>query len=186
MNVGRLIRSAYLLYFSQPAADRTLWKAIKGRPICSIVEIGVGLAVGRTQRVLEIAGWRYDCQPQKYTGIDLFESRPAGQPGLSLKEAHHELRTSGIKFQLVPGDPFQALARTANALTGTDLLLISAGLDETALGRAWTYVPRMLHAHSLVFMQQPGSEKAKESWRILPREEIDKLAAAGKQSRRAA
>lgn len=186
MNVGRLIRSAYLLYFSQPAADRSLLKAIKRRPIRSIVEIGVGLDVGRTQRMLEVAGWRVDCQPLKYTGIDLFESRPQQQAGLSLKEAHHELRTSGIKFQLVPGDPYQALARIANALTGTDLLLIDAGHDEASLSRAWTYIPRMLHQDSIVFLALPASERTKESWRIVPREEIDKLAAAGKQARRAA
>ena len=186
MNVGRLIRSAYLLYFSQPAADRSLLKAIKKRPIRSIVEIGVGLGVGRTQRMLEVAGWRPDCQPLRYTGIDLFESRPSEQPGLSLKKAHLALRSSGIKTQLVPGDPYQALVRTANALTGTDLLLIDAGQDEASLRRAWTYVPRMLHKDSLVFIAQPASEQKKAFWRIVPRDEIVRLAAAGKQARRAA
>src|SRR5688500_10086785 len=32
LSVGSLIRSAYLLYFSQPAGDRALYKALKSRP----------------------------------------------------------------------------------------------------------------------------------------------------------
>ena len=110
VNVGSLLRSSYLLYFSQPATDRVLLKAVKGRPVRSIVELGIGPA-GRTERILEVAAWRAECLPLRYTAVDLFESRPVGQPKLSLKQAFGDLRKSGAKVQLVPGDPLSALLR---------------------------------------------------------------------------
>jgi hypothetical protein len=186
LSVGSLLRSSYLLYFSQPAADRTLFKAIKAKPIRSIVELGVGLS-GRTERILEIAAWRPDCLPLRYTGIDPFDSRPAGQPKLSLKEAYSQLRTTGAKAQLVPGEPFSALHRVANSLAGTDLLLISGIYDAESLAPAWKYIPRMLQPSSLVFLQEPGPATGKEFWRQIKAEEIADLASRrAKSLRRAA
>src|SRR5437667_2670849 len=86
VSVGSLLRSFYLLYFSQPAADRALFRAVRARPIRSIVELGISLN-RRTPRLLEIAGWRTGNSPLRYTGIDQFESRPADQPSLSVKQA---------------------------------------------------------------------------------------------------
>jgi hypothetical protein len=62
--------------------------------------------------------------------------------------------------QLVPGDAFTALARTANALADTDLIVISADQDAAALDLSWFYLPRMLHAASQVVVarQGPGPE----------------------------
>jgi hypothetical protein len=186
LRLGRLLRSLYLLHFSQPAADRVLWKAVKNRPIRSIVELGVGLG-GRTERLLEIAAWRTAGEPIRYTGIDLFECRPASRPQLALKQAYHDLRATGHTIRLLPGDPYSALARSANALTGTDLVLIAAGLDEASLERAWRYVPRMLHDQSLMFQQSPIGDKGLHAWRLMPLQEIQRLAAtAGKSHRRAA
>jgi hypothetical protein len=181
-----LIRSSYLLYFSQPLADRTVYRAVKSRPVRSIVEIGIGLA-GRTQRLLEIAGWRADCLPLRYTGIDLFEARPAGSPGSSLKQAHGQLRLTGVWAQLVPGDPYSALARVANSLIGTDLLLIAADQDRDSLERAWCWMPRMLRPESLILMEEPGTKAGETCWRPLALAEIEQRAAAlGRSHRRAA
>ena len=186
LRLGRLLRSLYLLYLSQPAADRVLWKAVNSRPIRSIVEVGVGLG-GRTERLLEIAAWQSESGSLKYTGIDLFECRPAGQPKLALKQAYHDLRATGHTIRLVPGDPYTALARSANALTGTDLVIVSADQDAPSLERAWRYLPRMLHEGSLVFQQAASAGKGQQVWRRLPLEEIQRLAsAAGKSHRRAA
>ena len=142
----------------------------------SIVEIGVGLG-GRTERLLEIAGWRAESLPLTYTGIDLFESRRDGEP-LTLKQAHRELRRSGARTRLIPGDPLTALSRAANALTGTDLLLIAADQDPDALAQAWRYVPRMLHAGSLVFQQVPGPAPTSCTWRQLGPADVRTLAVA--------
>jgi hypothetical protein len=185
LSVGGIIRSTWLLYFSQPASERGLWKAIKARPIRSIVELGAGLS-GRTQKLLEVAAWRKECLPLRYTAIDLFDSRAPGQPRLSLKEAFHTLRPTGVKLQLVPGDPFSALSRMANSLAGTDLLLIAADQDRQSLARAWKYVPRMLAPQALVLLEEPAAS-GQTTWREVPQTEIDRLAtAASKSLRRAA
>jgi hypothetical protein len=196
LSVVRLIRSWYLLYLAQPAADRALYRAIQRQPIRAIVEIGVGLgeAAGRrTERILEIAGWRRDCLPLSYTGIDLFESRPDHSPRLALKEAFGALRAtvlraSGAKTRLVPGDPYSALARTANALTNTDLVVISADVDRDSLAQAWRFMPRMIHPRTLILLQESsGATVGKAAWRQLKHEEVLKLAAdANRAVRRAA
>ncbi len=80
--------------------------------------------------------------------------------GLSLKEAHRSFKTLGVAIQLVPGDPFSALARTANALREIDLVLISADQDAESLDRAWFYLPRVLHATSVVFLEQVNPDGA--------------------------
>jgi hypothetical protein len=93
-----------------------------------------------------------------YTGIDLFEAREAAAPsGLSLKAVYQVLRPTPARIRLTPGDPFSALARVANDLLGTDLVVISAGLDAQSLSQAWRYVPRVLHRGSQVYWQRGGS-----------------------------
>ena len=187
MSVGRLLRSLYLCHWSQPAADRALYKAIWGRPIRSIVELGIGLE-SRTPRLLKIAAWRSTSGgPLRYTGIDLFEARPAGQMRLSLKEAFARLRLPGVRVQLVPGDPYVALRQVANSLAGTDLLLIGADQDRESLLRAWPWMPRMLTPASLIFQEEASGKVLQGHWRMLSVEDVQKLAIqAGKTIRRAA
>lgn len=186
MSVGSLLRSSYLLYFSQPAADRAVYRAVTARKVRAIVEIGIGVG-GRTQRLLEVAAWRRECLPLRYTGIDLFEARPSHAPGVSLKQAFAQLRLPNVKVQLVPGDPYAALRRVANALTGTDLLLIAGDQDPDSLARAWTWLPRMLTPDSLVFHEQPAAKAGQSYWRPMTVEEIQQRASdAGRALRRAA
>lgn len=185
MSVGSLLRSFYLLYFSQPASDRALYRAVRSRPIRSIVELGISLT-SRTPRLLEIAAWRSASLPLRYTGIDLFESRPANQPALSLKQAFAGLQSPHIRIQLVPGDPATALRRTANSLVGTDLLIISADQDSASLAAAWTWMPRMLTASSLIFREEPAEKLGQTQWHRLTLADIQRLAAPSKPARRAA
>lgn len=186
MSVGSLIRIAYLLYFSQPAGDRLLFTAMKKRPVRSIVELGIGSS-GRTKRLLEVAGWNRSAEPLRYTGIDLFEARPAGKPGPSLKATFADLRLPDVKVQLVPGEPHLALRRVANSLTGTDLLLISADQDGDSVAQAWTWIPRMLTPQSLIFIEEAGPKAGTSTWRPLKLEDVQKLAAqSGRALRRAA
>jgi hypothetical protein len=185
VSVGRLFRSFYLLYFSQPASDRALYRAIRSRPVRSIVELGISLT-SRTPRLLEIAAWRTASLPLRYTGIDLFEARAANQPSLSLKQAFASLQSPQIRIQLVPGDPATALRRTANSLVGTDLLLVSADQDTNSLAAAWTWMPRMLAASSLIFREEPAEKPGQTTWRCLTLADIQRLAAESKPARRAA
>ncbi len=185
MSVGRLLRSFYLLYFSQPASDRAIYRAASSRPVRSIVELGISLT-SRTPRLLEIAGWRAASQPLRYTGIDLFEARAADRPALSLKQAFASLQLPHVRVQLVPGDPATALRRTANSLVGTDLLLISADQDTDSLAAAWTWMPRMLTPSSLIFREEPADKARQTTWRGLTVADIQRLAAESKPARRAA
>jgi len=186
LSVIRLLRSAYLLYFSQPSGDRVLWNAIKRSGARSIVELGIGFS-GRTKRLLEVAGWKARSEPLRYTGIDLFEARPADQPGMSLKEAYAEFRQPDVKIQLVPGDPNMALRRVANSLTGTDLLLVSANQDRDSLAAAWNWMPRMLTDASLVLVEEAGAKPGTTVWKQVSVEDVRKLgASAGRSLRRAA
>ena len=189
MSVGSLLRSSYLLYFSQPAGDRALFQAISKQPIRSIVEIGLELA-GRTERMLEVISWNGTTEPVRYTGIDLFDARSKPQSPLSLKQAFATLKKpqSGLhlNLRLVPGDPATALARAANSLAATDLLVISANHDEQSLARAWSWMPRMLTPQSLVLVEAPGTKVGSSTWRKLSLPEIHQLAAKEQSKRRAA
>jgi len=185
VSVGSLLRSFYLLYFSQPASDRALYRAVRACSIRSIVELGISLD-RRTPRLLEIAAWRSPSLPLRYTGIDLFEARPAGHARLPLKHAFASLQSANIRVQLVPGDPATALRRTANSLVGTELLIIGADQDRDSLAAAWTWMPRMLSKSSLIFLETPAEKSGQTSWRCLSLADIQRLAAEAKPARRAA
>lgn len=154
-----IVKYSYLAYFSQPASDRAIYRELKQQRVERIVELGVGQGL-RAQRMIAMAAGQ---QPQtriQYTGIDLFEARPASCAGLTLKQAYKLLRELPADVRLIPGDPYQALMRAANDLPGTDLLVVAIDQDPEALARAWALVPRMLHPQSLVFREQvQGGER---------------------------
>lgn len=183
MNDTSFLKFAYLTLLSKPAHERVLYKKIrKTRPL-TIVELGVGLGI-RSANMIGVAK-RYRPDEQiRYTGIDLFEARPDPMTGLQLKYAHRQLKATGARAQVVPGDPYSALARSANGLQQTDLLVISADQDQQSLDSAWFYVPRMLHNQSVVLIE--GISSGQPQFRSLSVEQIDKLAANGASVRRAA
>jgi len=187
----RFSRLAYLTYFSQPASDRTIYRSIRKHRVRKILELGIGTG-RRTMRMLEavVRGTAADsvCSavPVSYAGIDLFEMRAPAQPsGLSLKLAHRQLRATGAKVRLVPGTPFEALARSANEIGSCDLIVISADQERESLARAWFYFPRMLHAATQVFLEERGAASGTAMMRLMPHTEIAHLAAAA-TTRRAA
>lgn len=185
MSAGALIRSTWVLYFSQPANDRALYKAVKGRTIRSVVELGVGDGK-RTTTLFEVLGWKEGNLPLRYTGIDLFEARPTGSKGLTLKQAFAAIRAESVKVQLVPGTPHDALARCANQLGGTDLLLISADQQASDLEPAWRFVPRTIHKDTLILREQPAGA-GKTVFQPLTFLEVERLAReSSKAQRRAA
>ncbi|MBW3596095.1 MAG: hypothetical protein KY475_02340 [Planctomycetes bacterium] len=184
MNPASTLRFLALAWLSRPAHERRLYRSVRKAGVRSIVELGVGDA-RRAKRLLAVAQ-RYAPQSRlSYTGIDLFEARTADSPGLSLKEAHRELTRAGAQLRLMPGDPFSALARCANALTNTDLLIISADVDAAALERAWFYVPRMLHDRSQVFLETRDEKSDRRRYRRLTLPEIAELANREPQRRAA-
>lgn len=144
---------------------------MRRRPVRSLVEIGVGMG-RRAMRLLAVARRYRPEERLSYAGIDLFEARPGEAPGWSLKEAHRHLTKTGVQLRLIPGDPFSALARSANALTSSDLLVIAADHDADSLERAWFYIPRMLHPASLVFVEEQDAATGRLSFRRLNPAEI--------------
>jgi len=127
--------------------------------------------------MIEVARLNAPVGDAGYTGIDLFEARnDATGRNLTLRTAHRLLRPTDARIRLVPGDPFTALSRVANTLTGTELVVISAGHDPASLARAWFYVPRMLAGDSLVLIEEPCGPEGELAVRSIARDEIDRLA----------
>jgi hypothetical protein len=178
------LRLLYLLYFSTPSVDRPVYLAIHRYKVRKIVELGIGDG-RRALRMIEIARQTSKQAEVHYIGLDLFEGRPeCRQAGISLKTAHRLLCNTGARVQLAPGDPADSLMRLANSLGKVDLLIVPAEIDSPAFARVWSFVPRMLHERTVVFIEQIRQD-AEPAITIKPRHEIDRLAAAG-VSRRAA
>lgn len=162
-------------WFSRPRGDRALYRLIRRRRPRAIVEIG--LRDGRrARRMIEMAQAYAAGATVSYAGVDSFELRPAGEAPLPLKQIFRQLKCTGARLRLLPGDPFAALARSANELTGTDLIVISRDQDPQSLARAWFYIPRMLHPGSEVYIEQ-ADEKGAISMQRMAVSEIEELAA---------
>jgi hypothetical protein len=186
LSAASLIKYCYLAYLSRPAEDRELYRAVRRIRPKSVVELGVGLGQ-RAVRLIEVA-CRYQRQSVvRYTGMDPFEGRPDSQARLTLKSAHKLLKPLGVQVQLVPGDPASALARHANALRDTDLLVIAADEYASMDEGAWFYVPRMLHAKSQVLAAHRDAKTGVVQYRQIEQSAIIELARAGtRRTRRAA
>jgi hypothetical protein len=146
-------RYTYLARLSKPKTDRQLYRLIKSQEACRLVEIGVG-EISRAVALVEVAQRFAGSKKVWYTGIDLFEARPADRPALSLKDAYRILRATDAGIRLVPGTPARSLASAANAHPNTDIILISREVTEADLRGAWFYVPRMLHSKSVILAER--------------------------------
>ncbi|MFV2068546.1 MAG: hypothetical protein ACC645_16370 [Pirellulales bacterium] len=172
--LGRALRYLYFSRFSKPKAERTLYRHIRRHRATHIVELGLG-SVTRSKRMLEMAARYAGSGPVHYTIIDLFDDRPAAWQQRPLIDVYRQLRPSEARLRLVPGNAHAGLAHVANELLETDLLLISADQDETALAAAWFYVPRMLHADSLV-LREVSSRDGESSFQPVRAFEIAQFA----------
>jgi hypothetical protein len=181
LNKIRLFHSCFL---SKPDSGRAVYQAIRRNRARKIVELGVGDGQ-RSLRLIQVAKLASPGEEVHYVGVDPFEGRSeADGPGLTLKAAHPLLRREGVRVQLVPGNPADALLRVANSLGKVDVLIVPAQLDSESYARAWFFVPRMLHGESLVFVERDG-EDGKTPLEEKPRHEIDALASMGTRRRAA-
>ena len=178
------LRVLYLSYFSTPAVDRPIYRAIRQQKVRKILELGI--ADGRRAvRMIEVAGRCNPTEKIEFTGVDRFEGRSSADgPGATLKMAHRLLHATGARVQLIPGDPFAGLSRCANAIGQVDLIVISPRLDPRSLAKAWFYVPRLLHGQSQVFQERllPGGRRTLES---IAHGDVDALAAVAAAQRAA-
>lgn len=179
------LKHAYLAYLSQPATDRVIYRLIDKRPIRSILELGVGDGV-RAERMIGVASRQQTDTELRYTGIDLFEDRPAGTPQIALKQAYQQLRQQGVKVRLVPGDPYDALSQIANYVSGIDLVVAAGDQDPESLARAWMFLPRMIHDDTMVFSQAADAQGRLADFVPLTRQQVDELAGLRGRRRRMA
>jgi hypothetical protein len=184
VSAASLLKYVYLASFSQPKAERLLFRAIRRQKIRKIVELGVG-SCRRAIRLIEVARRYAGAEPVHFTGIDLFEARGGDGPAMSLKGAFQLLKPTGARVQLIPGDPRTALTRAANSLVGTELVIVSQSQDRDSLARAWFYMPRMLAAGALVYMEEPAGDPGTRL-RPMPRLDIERLAGGAMPMGRAA
>ncbi|MCS7303565.1 MAG: hypothetical protein NZ602_00450 [Thermoguttaceae bacterium] len=161
MEVVKRLRFFYLAYLSYPAKDRVVYRLVRRHPSRNILEIGLGRGI-RAQRLLQLLCEQLPADQLLYTGIDLFEARPPQfGPILPLKQVYQNLRTTGARIRLYPGDPYSVLSHRANQLGPVDLLLIASPIDPKSMAKAWYYIPRLLHPDSLVLVEQPIGQKGR-------------------------
>ena len=147
---------------SKPTNDRMAYRAIKKNRFRSLVEVGLGEGV-RCERMIRIAQKYGGSSTIRYTGIDRFEDRDPSETSLKLIEMHRQLNGLGAKAQLVPGNFSSSIQRIANSHLRTDLMVIQCESEEDAFAdegfaQAWKFLPRMLHASSLVMLFYPKDE----------------------------
>jgi hypothetical protein len=174
------IKYCYLAYFSKPKSNRELYRLVKARRVCRIVEVGIS-DIARSARLIEIAQRYAGAQKVCYTGLDWFDARAAEAAPLSIKQAHCTFQATAAQVRLVPGPPGHSLAAVANAHQNTDLILISPAVSDADLKAAWFYLPRMLRNESQVlreivdstgqaaFSRFSASELAERAGRNVPR-----------------
>ncbi len=167
------LQALWLAYFSQPATDRVLYRAVRKARPRRIVEIGLGDG-RRAQRLISLAQRYHPPADIRYTGVDLFESRGA-DGSLQLKQAYRTLRATKSRINLIPGETGAAVSRIANVLRSNDLVLISSDEELPALSRLWFYLPRMLASHALIFFG-PATPREGAAWRALSAAELESLA----------
>jgi hypothetical protein len=185
MAIGALLRFAKRAFFSKPAPpDPQLVALVKELRVTSIVELGIE-SLAQTQLLLATAVAGAPDERVRYTGFDWFDLRPAGLEPLSLLATHRALSGSGAAVKLAPGGPTEGLRSEANALAGTQLLLLSRHADDEAMGPLWYLVPRMCSPQTLVLQRVVGGEEGHPDWASLPLDEVSRRA-GGRTLRRAA
>ncbi len=146
------LQRLYWRHLSKPANERDLFIHVLENPVGSILEIGIGSGE-RAKRLLPLCTKPEGIAQIRYAGVDPFESAPAGQPHLNLKQAHRMLAELGVKAHLIPGDPQFAISRVANLVQPSDLIIIDGEWEsDTETGRTIaTWLPRLCHSKSTLF-----------------------------------
>lgn len=174
--------------FSKPTNDRIAFRAIKKNKFRSLVEVGLGDGI-RCERMIRVAQKYSGSSTVRYTGVDLFEERASSEKQLKLIEMHRQLNGLGAKAQLVPGDFGSSMQRIANSHLRTDLVVIQYDqegeiFDNAEFANAWKFLPRMLHASSVVMLFFPNDEY--EVFNFLDVEDQLRQLESGSEMKRAA
>ena len=186
MSTRNYLHIFYLSHLSKPSADRSVYRAIGRAPVEKVLELGMGGAGRRAQRIIELTRLLPNAPRLRYTAIDLFETNPSPTgTQIPLKAVYQQLRATGSAVQLLPGNPLQVLSLWANSLPRFDLVLISPCWEPACLAAAWFYLPRITHADSLIFLEEI-SARGRSNMRQIGADELAQLASAAASQRRAA
>lgn len=173
-----LLQRLYWAYFPKPKSSRILYRAVRDLRATKIVEFGVADPERSLQLIKMAVGMQQGTAPVSYTAMDLFDARPQMQSPLSVKQAHRFFASSGAKVQLVPGSMSEGLARTANTLLGTDLVIFAEDAAPVSDSRLWFYLPRLLHSESHVLQAQSVAEVQEPTFCKIARAAIEQRAAS--------
>ena len=183
MSMINRLQRLYWVYFSKPKSSRILYRAVRDLRATRIVEFGVADPKRSLQLIKMAVGMHQGTAQVSYTAIDLFDARPRIQSPLSVKQAHRFFASSGAKVQLVPGSMSEGLARTANTLLGTDLVIFAEEAAAVSDSRLWFYLPRLLHSESHVLQAHSVAEDREPTFCKLARAEIEQRVASHTQTR---
>ena len=181
MSMIHRLKRLYRVYFSNPKSSRILYRAVRDLRATRIVEFGI-TDPERSLKLIQMAvgmheGHKGEVQIS-YTAIDSFDARSQAQSPLTLKQAHRYFNSSGAKVQFVPGSMSEGLARTANTLLGTDLVIFAEDAAPQSDSRLWFFLPRLLHAKSCVLQAQDEGEDQGPSFYKITHAEIAQRAAS--------
>ncbi len=158
MSAAGLVRYYWLIYFSQPAADRKIYETLASKQVYSILEIGLGDRI-RQQRLFDLCTDRLTSDSKlRYYAVDMFDTRPQGAPKLTLKQAHASIKHERVQVQLIPGDPLSAITRVANTVRNLDCIIISGDQNQALIDEAWRYLPRMISDRVSLFREVPAAK----------------------------
>ncbi|MDZ7620374.1 MAG: hypothetical protein U1E05_25510 [Patescibacteria group bacterium] len=175
------LQAFYYSYLASPRTDRALYQAVRRNRPRRILELGIGTG-SRAVRLIRMAQRDHAAADVRYTGLDLFESRTACDgPGITLKLAYRMLRATSARIQLLPGEPLETLTRAANSLGAMDMVVFSHSLDPRLLAETWSYIPRLLHAGSQVFVESKLAGN-RQAIRRVDLAELDMLASTHRRA----
>lgn len=145
----QFLRQIYLTRFSDPAQNRDIYREFFRRRPASLFVFGVD----SPELVQELIGLMREWHPTERVRLallDPFDARPATSPKLTLRETNARFAELPLRLTLHPGDPAFTLPRVANQLGAADAILISPTIDADAFASAWYFLPRLMHATTVL------------------------------------
>ena len=182
MAVGSLWKLAQRALFSKPTPEQQLLRLLKTATVRRVVEVGVD-SIDATEQMLAAIVKQAKGDPVRYTAIDPFDERPAGEGALPLMAAYRRLVATGARVRLAPGTLAGKLAAEANALADTDLVMLSRAATDAALAGGWFYLPRMCHPATLVVRRRvEAAEGSPEAWSVVALAEVAQRATPARRA----
>lgn len=149
MSLARFWSSFKLLNLSKPVGDRSLYRAVRGLRVESILEVNVGNA-NRSEKLIAWLREQSDVETIRYAAIDAFEM--GGDDHISLKEFHSRLGRLGTKPLPVPdtGKLSTALARVAHTIGSVDLAIFDCEPQRLEEPTVLAILPKIIRTNSIV------------------------------------